>query len=40
MPTVLGSRHDAFVYLDDTDPLHPLHLEPEHPAGQTYPSAV
>ncbi len=42
VPTVLGSRYDAFVYLDDTDPLHPLHLEPEHPAGeaQTYPNAV
>jgi erythromycin esterase-like protein len=27
VPTVLGERYDAFVYLDDTAPLRPLHLE-------------
>lgn len=38
VPTVLGERYDAFLYLDDTRPLRPLHLEPE--AGseqQTWP---
>ncbi|WP_456598731.1 erythromycin esterase family protein [Blastococcus sp. SYSU DS0616] len=25
--TVLGERYDAFLYLDDTTPLQPLHLE-------------
>ncbi len=42
VPTVLGSRYDAFLYLDVTDALHPLHLEPEHPGreAETYPSAV
>ncbi|SEL01794.1 hypothetical protein SAMN04515665_107110 [Blastococcus sp. DSM 46786] len=24
---VLGERYDAFLYLDDTTPLQPLHLE-------------
>ncbi|TYP82876.1 erythromycin esterase family protein [Blastococcus xanthinilyticus] len=27
VPTVLGERYDAFLYLDDTTPLRPLHLE-------------
>ena len=27
VPTVLGERYDAFLYLDDTAPLRPLHLE-------------
>ncbi len=27
MPTVTGRRYDAFIYLNDTSPLHPLHME-------------
>ncbi|HEX2075989.1 MAG TPA: erythromycin esterase family protein [Geodermatophilus sp.] len=27
VPTVLGERYDAFLYLEDTSPLQPLHLE-------------
>ncbi|SDX53519.1 Erythromycin esterase homolog [Geodermatophilus africanus] len=27
VPTVLGERYDAFLYLEDTSPLRPLHLE-------------
>jgi erythromycin esterase-like protein len=27
VPTVLGERYDAFLYLDDTSALRPLHLE-------------
>ncbi|MGY1834497.1 erythromycin esterase family protein [Blastococcus sp. SYSU DS0510] len=27
VPTVLGERYDAFLHLDDTTPLQPLHLE-------------
>ncbi len=33
MPTVTGRRYGAFIYLDasiylnDTSPLHPLHME-------------
>ncbi|GGU26973.1 erythromycin esterase family protein [Lentzea flava] len=41
LPTVLGDRYDAFLWIDQTRALHPLHtpqidtLEPE-----TYPSGV
>jgi erythromycin esterase-like protein len=27
VPTVLGSRYDAFLYLEETSALRPLHLE-------------
>jgi erythromycin esterase-like protein len=27
VPTVLGERYDAFLYLEDTSPVQPLHLE-------------
>jgi hypothetical protein len=27
VPTVLGERYDAFLYLEDTSLLQPLHLE-------------
>jgi erythromycin esterase-like protein len=27
VPTVLGDRYDAFLYLEETTPLQPLHLE-------------
>jgi erythromycin esterase len=42
VPTVLGSRYDAFVYFDDTDALRPLHLESDGTVGEpeTYPTAV
>jgi erythromycin esterase-like protein len=41
VPTVLGDRYDAFVYLDDTRPLQPLHLEPPAQAElDTWPYAV
>jgi erythromycin esterase-like protein len=42
VPTVLPRRYDAFLYLDATEALHPLHLtprrEPEPP--ETFPSGV
>jgi erythromycin esterase len=42
VPSVLGSRYDAFLYLDATRALHPL--DAETPAGadvlQTFPHAV
>lgn len=41
VPTVLGRRYDAFLYFDDTAPLHPLHLEPPAEGEtQTWPFAV
>ena len=27
VPTVVGRRYDAFLYLEETSPLRPLHLE-------------
>jgi erythromycin esterase-like protein len=29
VPTVLADRYDAFIYLDKTQALHPLHIEPQ-----------
>jgi len=40
VPTVLNSRYDAFIYIDETKALHPLHLKPEgHKIPDTYPFA-
>jgi erythromycin esterase-like protein len=38
VPTALPSRYDAFIHLDETQALHPLHIQPKQvnpPA--TYP---
>lgn len=41
VPTVLPLRYDAFIYLDETQALHPLHLKPNgHLVPDTYPFAV
>ena len=43
MPTVLPRRYDAFLYLDETRALHPLHeVQPrdEGEVPETYPSGV
>jgi erythromycin esterase-like protein len=38
VPTVLSSRYDALIYLDNTTALHPLNLKPDgHLTPQTYP---
>jgi len=39
VPTVLPERYDAFLYLDETRALHPLHIEPRADAEppETYP---
>jgi erythromycin esterase-like protein len=29
VPTVLPKRYDAFLYIDETQALHPLHIEPQ-----------
>lgn len=29
VPTVLPGRYDAFLYVDETEALHPLHIQPE-----------
>ena len=38
VPTVLPRRYDAFIYLEETEALHPLHLElPGERPPQPYP---
>jgi erythromycin esterase-like protein len=41
VPSVLSLRYDAFIYLDETRALHPLHLQPNgHLVPETYPFGV
>jgi erythromycin esterase-like protein len=42
VPTSLAARYDAFLYLDRTHALHPLHLKPHvgHDLPETFPSGV
>jgi len=41
VPSVLPMRYDAFIYLDETTALHPLHLNPNgHMIPETYPFGV
>lgn len=41
VPTILPMRYDAFIYLDETKALHPLHIEPDgHQVPETYPFGV
>jgi erythromycin esterase-like protein len=40
VPTVLPLRYDAFLYLDRTQALHPLHIQPETSPPELYPWGV
>ncbi|MEO8961028.1 MAG: erythromycin esterase family protein [Ginsengibacter sp.] len=41
VPTILPLRYDAFIYLDETKALHPLHIQPDgHQVPETYPFGV
>ncbi|MFI5137126.1 MAG: erythromycin esterase family protein [Sphingobacteriales bacterium] len=41
VPTILPLRYDAFIYLDETKALHPLHIKPDgHQIPETYPFGV
>jgi erythromycin esterase-like protein len=41
VPTVLPLRYDAFIYLDETHALHPLHIEPNgKQMPETFPFGV
>lgn len=41
VPTVLPARYDAFIYIDKTTALHPLHLHPNKSVvPETYPFGV
>ncbi|HXA01265.1 MAG TPA: erythromycin esterase family protein [Cytophagaceae bacterium] len=38
VPTILPSRYDAFLYINQTKALHPLHIKPDgHLMPETYP---
>jgi erythromycin esterase-like protein len=41
VPSILPLRYDAFIYLDHTQALHPLHIKPDgHQMPETYPFGV
>jgi len=41
VPTVLAKRYDAFLYIDETTALHPLHFKPNgDQMPETYPFGV
>src|ERR1043166_5753020 len=41
VPSILPLRYDAFIYLDKTKALHPLHFNPDvHFVPETYPFGV
>jgi erythromycin esterase-like protein len=41
VPTILPLRYDAFIYLDHTKAVHPLHIQPDgHQMPETYPFGV
>jgi erythromycin esterase-like protein len=41
VPSILSRRYDAFIFLDETKALHPLHLHPDrHKLPETYPFSV
>ncbi|MEZ2442616.1 erythromycin esterase family protein [Chitinophaga sp. RCC_12] len=38
VPSILSKRYDAFIYLDETTALHPLHMQPhDEKIPETYP---
>jgi erythromycin esterase len=41
VPSLLPHRYNAFIYLDETSALHPLHIEPDgHQMPETFPFGV
>lgn len=41
VPTILPLRYDAFLFIDETSALHPLHIEPDgRQMPETYPFGV
>ena len=41
VPTILPLRYDAFIYLDETNALHPLHIQPDgRQMPETFPFGV
>jgi erythromycin esterase len=38
VPTIMPKRYDAFIFLDETSALHPIHIQPEgNQIPETYP---
>jgi len=41
VPSILPKRYDAFIYIDETNGVHPLHIKPDgHQVPETYPFGV
>lgn len=41
VPSILPMRYDAFIYIDETNAVHPLHILPDgHQVPETYPFGV
>jgi len=41
VPSILPMRYDAFIYIDETNGVHPLHIAPDgHQVPETYPFGV
>ena len=41
VPSIMPNRYDAFIFLDETKALHPLHIKPDgHQMPETYPFGV
>jgi erythromycin esterase len=41
VPSILPMRYDAFIYIDETNGVHPLHIKPDgHQVPETYPFGV
>lgn len=41
VPSILPLRYDAFIFIDETHALHPLHIEPHgHQVPETYPWGI
>jgi erythromycin esterase-like protein len=41
VPTIIPLRYDAFIYLDETMAIHPLHIKPDgQQVPETYPFGV
>ena len=41
VPSILPLRYDAFIFLEETNCLHPIHIQPDgHQMPETYPFGV
>ena len=41
VPSILPHRYDAFIYIDETSALHPLHIKPDgNQMPETFPFGV